>query len=346
MGRDPLDTSLDVLIDQALSVAAQLRRTEVVRVSFATIGVDAHALADTVAAARATANHARAVRDREAALTLVSQEDGAALLHETQFWVQRTRLALSDPNIDAPHAAAAVLATLRHVRTLRAMTTAVRTSLQALIVRRDQLSGVTHIAALIDAGAALADRIDNHRVESENLYAARAIACARARAEAGALRATLRDVRRTWRAAAIGNRLMPPFDLRLAAAATATRRTGPRAADPAAPPRRRWRAASRCATDGGGRRRCARRRAGAAVRARRPDRGGASGSGRRRLGHPPPRAGGAGGDRGGVGAGRIRCCVRRLPVALLILGAPAPRWMACDRSAASRTGFRHVGRGL
>jgi hypothetical protein len=236
MGRDPLDTSLDVLIDQALSVAAQLRRTEVVRVSFATIGIDAHALADTVAAARATANHARAVRDREAALTLVSQEDGAALLEETQFWVQRTRLALSDPNIDAPHAAAAVLATLRHVRTLRAMATAVRTPLQALLVRRDQLSGVTHIAALIDAGAALADRIDKHKVESETLYAARAVACASARAEAGALRATLRDVRRTWRAAAIGNRLMPPFDLRLAAAATANRRTGPRAADPAAPP--------------------------------------------------------------------------------------------------------------
>jgi hypothetical protein len=102
MGRDPLDTSLDVLIDQALSVNVQLRWRDLARGWLAVVGVDAAAVAETVAAGMERADDARAERDSAAALATFTLGEGSKLLAETRAWLERTRLALNRAALDAP----------------------------------------------------------------------------------------------------------------------------------------------------------------------------------------------------------------------------------------------------
>jgi hypothetical protein len=92
--------------------------------------------------------------------------------------------------------------------------------------RRAELSVVAHVTLLMDEGAGLADRIDKWKVKYDERLAIRAVAAVKAEEERKALRDTLREVRRVWRSAAIGNPLMPALDLSLAASAVAPRKRG------------------------------------------------------------------------------------------------------------------------
>jgi hypothetical protein len=129
------------------------------------------------------------------------------------------------------------LATLSRVRSLRDMQTAVRLPVATMQARRAELSVVAHVTLLMDEGAGLADRIDKWKVKYDERLAIRAVAAAKAKQEGFALRATLREVRRIWRSAAIGNPLMPPLDLSLAAGAVAPRKRGSDGATTPMPPR-------------------------------------------------------------------------------------------------------------
>jgi hypothetical protein len=67
MPRDPLDTNLSAMIDQAQSIAVQLRVVQAARDALPAIGADADDLAASVEAAADVAADAQAARDTAAA---------------------------------------------------------------------------------------------------------------------------------------------------------------------------------------------------------------------------------------------------------------------------------------
>jgi hypothetical protein len=231
MPRDPLDTNLSAMIDQAQSVAVQLRVVQPARDALPAIGADADALAASVEAAASVAADAQAAADTaEADLAWAVAHDGT-LRQDALGWVRALRDALRVVSAEPAMRSWAdqLAAALPHAHTRReGLLAAVDQAWTLLTDPASPLSNHPALAGSRAKGAEAAPPLLAHaRARAEIARVAKAASVTRAAARADLL-ATLRAARATWRAAAAcAPGAIPDLDLRLVAAAATARRSRP-----------------------------------------------------------------------------------------------------------------------
>jgi hypothetical protein len=223
--RDPFDTDLLTMHDQALSIVVQLRRVPKVRAALPAVHHDADQLADQLYAVAKEAD-LRRMRAKQAHTTLRWRRGlSAELVSEARDWLALVRLAMKAVS-GVPAVATVRAAAARPRRTCPTCRDALFEVLRAL----DEAGLATHpqVAAAYAAGGPLLKRLEAH-LEALRLDAREDHEVSRINGEArSALLAELRRVRTLWETAA---RLTPdglqPLDLRLVLANRAVRSPAP-----------------------------------------------------------------------------------------------------------------------
>jgi hypothetical protein len=219
--RDPFDTDLLTMYDQALSIVVQLRRIPQVRAALPAVHHDADQLADQL---HAVAKHAdlRGMRSKQAHTTLRWRHSlSDPLIAEARTWLAHVAVTLK---LVPP---APGVATVRASTTLPRRTAAHCRDALIEVVRALEETGLVsdvRLAGPHAAGVDLRDRLVAH-LDAIRLDGLHDREQSRTRSEArAALLAELRRVRAIWAAAST---LTPggllPMDLRIVLANTATR---------------------------------------------------------------------------------------------------------------------------
>lgn len=238
MARDPLDTAIVVMLEQARSVVVQLRDTASGRAALAGAGEDPDALAAGLDAVRTrawTANddHLTAKRDGAAL-----RARGKLLVVAIQRWFVQLANALAIGEAMGDTAVSAAAADVRSTygperRTVPKATAAMRAAMGSLRTHVAVLSRVPTFIVVNAAGETLLGHTNAY--DTEQVQAGIDLARLARENLAGRheLLAALRDVRRLWTAAAdLSDSAVIDLDLRIskAAVAQARRRKKPMAA--------------------------------------------------------------------------------------------------------------------
>jgi hypothetical protein len=228
MSRDPLDAAVLVLMDQALSIAVQVAHPGMVG-PLSEIGADgaeiaAQVLADHERCFAAWSDSTTAKRDAKG-----DAEKTRALLQRASLWFTQLYAAMNAGKHAGVEAVALVCEQLRdatrpgHRRFGQALAT-VRATVPVLVQNRATLEPVSIFAMTITEG----ERLIGWFEQRDTALRAAALVRKQATKEENEARKellrTLRDVRRTWTAAAsvcagLPDRRMPELDLRICKAA-------------------------------------------------------------------------------------------------------------------------------
>jgi hypothetical protein len=229
--RDPFDTDLLTMHDQALSIVVQLRGIPKVRAALPAVHHDADQLADHLYAVAKEAD-LRRMRSEQAHTTLRWRRGlSDPLIEEAQIWVAHVAVTLK---LVPPSPA---IATVHATTTLPRRTATPCLNMMAEVLRALEETGLAsdvRLAGPHAAGVDLRDRLAAH-VEAIRLDVLNDRELSRVRAEARAkLLAELRRVRAIWAAAStVTPGGLPPMDLRIVLAKTGRREA---AGEPAVEP--------------------------------------------------------------------------------------------------------------
>lgn len=228
MSRDPLDAAVEVLMDQARSIAVQVAHPAMVG-PLSEIGADGSEIAAQVLADRercfaAWSDSTSAKRDAKG-----GADATRSLLNRTALWFTQLYAAMNVGKHAGVEPVALVCEQLRevtrtgHRRFGQALAT-VRATVPVLLQNRATLEPVSIFAMTITEGEHLLGWFEQRDTALRSAAVARKQATKAENEARKELLRTLRDVRRTWTAAAsvcagLPDRRMPDLDLRICKAA-------------------------------------------------------------------------------------------------------------------------------
>ncbi len=220
VGRDPLDTKLVALQEQAVHLRAQLRGVDSARAALARLSGDADQLIADLEAAEATAMAAWVARDHAVAAQELASRRSGELLEEVAAWSRLVRrcLAWAEPSWAASRVREALPARVNRFAPQPAL---VRAAVAALTVHAAALGAPERFDPLRADGASLADRLDAHAAHLATCAQRSADTAATLRAARAAILAQCRVVRAAWSAARVVDPHVPKLDLRIVRAESA-----------------------------------------------------------------------------------------------------------------------------
>lgn len=221
--RDPLTANFLALLDQAGSVVVQLR-TATAQAAFALVGLDSHAEADALHAAREVGRDAWADRTNMNLSLRHLTAARAAATEEAVAWRSAVLTSLRVLALDDPHGAAVVRDALGDRAPWPARAAQVtRAALDRLAARPRLLARDAVITPLLTEGEAVYTKLAELEVRREAAAELNFNAGQARDAAAAHLRELLRSTRRWWALAKTRDPRLFPLDLREAAGAVANR---------------------------------------------------------------------------------------------------------------------------
>jgi hypothetical protein len=221
--RDPLDTKLVALQEQAVHLRVQLLRIDDARAALARLSADADRLIAALLAAEAAALDAWVKRDRAVGALEAGSRRSGELIDEVERWSRLVRrcLVLAESRWAVSRVREALPVRGNRFAPLPAL---VRGSVAALTVHAAALGAHERFDPLRADGASLADRLDAHAAHLEICAQRSTDTAANVRAARAALLAECRVVRAAWAAARVIDPYVPKLDLRIVRAEAAVSR--------------------------------------------------------------------------------------------------------------------------
>jgi hypothetical protein len=235
VGRDPLDTKLVALQEQAVHLRAQLRGVDTARAALTRLSADADQLAADLEAAEAAATAAWVARDHAVAAQELASRKSGGLLAEVAAWSRLVRrcLAWAEPSWAASRVREALPARVNRFAPQPAL---VRAAVAALTVHAAALGAPERFDPLRADGASLADRLDAHAAHLATCAQRNTDTAAALRDARAAILAQCRVVRAAWSAARVVDPHVPKLDLRIVRAEAAVAQRAETVDAPAAEP--------------------------------------------------------------------------------------------------------------